>query len=130
LPQNGPPFYNKHDTEKRRSNQVGRDYITSGTPNPSSRPRRRGSHRQKNRKTPKSVQLGLALVLRRELRARLEAKGWQLEWDDAFRDLDNLLELGVTVGAEGYLIRSEIKGHAGNVAQAAGVVLPPSIRPC
>ena len=72
----------------------------------------------------------LALVLRKELQDRLEAKGWQLEWADIIRDLDNLLELEMTVGGKGYLIRSEIKGSAGKVAQAAGVALPPSIRPC
>ncbi len=72
----------------------------------------------------------LALVLRKELQDRLEAKGWQLEWADIIRDLDNLLELEMTVHGKGYLIRNEIKGSAGKVAQAAGVALPPSIRPC
>jgi len=72
----------------------------------------------------------LALVLRKELQDRLEAKGWQLEWADIIRALDNLLELEVTVSGKGYLIRSEIKGSVGKAAQAAGVALPPSIRPC
>jgi len=72
----------------------------------------------------------LALVLRKELQDRLEAKGWQLEWADIIRDLDNLLELEVRVSGKGYLIRNEIKGRVGQVAQAAGVALPPSIRPC
>jgi transposase len=71
----------------------------------------------------------LALVLRKELQDRLEAKGWHLEWADIIRDLDNLLELEVAVSGKGYLIRNEIKGNAGKVAQAAGVALPPSIRP-
>ena len=72
----------------------------------------------------------LALVLRKELQDRLEAKGWQLEWADIIRDLDNLLELEVTVSGKGDLIRGEIKGSVGKAAQAAGVALPPSIRPC
>jgi transposase len=72
----------------------------------------------------------LALVLRKELQDRLEAKGWQFEWADIIRDLDNLLELEVTVSGKGYVVRNEIKGGAGKVAQAAGVALPPSIRPC
>ena len=72
----------------------------------------------------------LALVSRKELQDRLEAKGWQLEWADIIRDLDNLLELEVRVSGNGYLIRNEIKGRVGKVAQAAGAVLPPSIRHC
>ena len=72
----------------------------------------------------------LALVLRKELQDRLEAKGWRLEWADIIRDLDNLLELEVTVSGKGYLIRNEIKGSVAKVAQAAGAALPPSIRAC
>jgi transposase len=72
----------------------------------------------------------LALVLRKELQDRLEAKGWRLEWADVIRDLDNLLELEVTVGGKGYLIRNEVQGTAGKAAQAAGTALPPALRPC
>lgn len=60
----------------------------------------------------------------------LEAKGWQLEWADIIRDLDNLLELQVKVSGKGYLMRNEITGTVGKTAQVAGVALPPSIRPC
>jgi len=72
----------------------------------------------------------LALILRKELQDRLEVKGRRLEWADIIRDLDNLLELEVTVSGNGYLIRNEIQGSVGKVAQAAGLALPASIRPC
>ena len=72
----------------------------------------------------------LALVLRKELQGRLEAKGWWLQWADIICDLDNLLELEVTVNGKGYIIRNETKGTVGKVAQAAGVALPPTIRQC
>jgi len=72
----------------------------------------------------------LALVLRKELQDRLEAKGWQLEWADIVGDLSNLHETEVAVASKGYIIRSETRGTVGKVAQAAGVALPPVLRPC
>ena len=72
----------------------------------------------------------LALLLRKRLQDRLEEKGWRLEWADVIRDLAELVEMEVSVGGKGYVIRSETVGVAGKVAQAAGVALPPTIRPC
>ncbi len=72
----------------------------------------------------------LALVLRKELQDRLEAKGWHLEWADIVGDLGNLHETEIAVADKGYVIRSETKGPIGKVAQAAGVALPPVLRPC
>jgi len=72
----------------------------------------------------------LALVLRKELQDRLERKGWRLEWNDIIRDLDNLLEMEVSIAGKGYLLRSESRGTVGKVAQACGVALPPALRPC
>ena len=46
------------------------------------------------------------------------------------RDLDNLIEMAVSVEGKGYVIRSETRGVAGKVAQACGVALPPTLRPC
>lgn len=72
----------------------------------------------------------LALVLRKELQDRLERRGWRLEWNDIIRDLDNLLEMEVSINGKGYIIRSESKGTLGKVAKACGVALPPTLRSC
>jgi transposase len=86
----------------------------------------------------------LALLLRKELQDRLDrsrfrralssrglpndSKGWRLSWSDVIRDLDNLIEMEVTLDRKGYIIRSETKGTVGKTAQACGVALPPTIR--
>jgi len=72
----------------------------------------------------------LGLVLRKELQDRLERKGWHLEWNDVIRDLDNQVEMEITVEGKGYRIRSETKGTTGKVAQACGVALPPTLQRC
>ena len=70
----------------------------------------------------------LALILRKELQDRLEEKGWRLEWADIIRDLDNLLELEITINNKSYIIRNETKGTVGKVAQVCGAALPPTLR--
>ena len=72
----------------------------------------------------------LALLLRKRLEDLLEQKGWRLEWADVIRDVEELVEMEISVGGKGYVIRSETVGVAGKVAQAAGVALPPTLRPC
>jgi transposase len=72
----------------------------------------------------------LALVLRKELEDRLAAQEWKLAWADVIRDLDNLLEMEVTIAGKGYVFRSEAKGTTGKVFQACRVALPPVLRPC
>jgi transposase len=72
----------------------------------------------------------LALVLRKELEDRLASKEWKLEWADVIRDLDNLLEMEVSITGKGYVFRSEAKGTTSKVFQACGVALPPVLRPC
>jgi len=72
----------------------------------------------------------LALLLRKRLQDRLEEKGWTLEWADVIRDLEELVEMEISVQGKGYVIRSETHGVAGKVAQACGVALPPTLRPC
>ena len=72
----------------------------------------------------------LALVVRKELQDRIEAKSWQLEWCDIIHDLDNLLEIEIRVENKGYIVPSETKSATGKTAQAVGVVLPPVLRPC
>jgi hypothetical protein len=71
----------------------------------------------------------LALVLRKELEDRLAARHWKLEWHDVVHDLDRLEEVTLTVDEKGYVLRTEPKGTVGKVFQAAGVALPPVIRP-
>lgn len=71
----------------------------------------------------------LALVLRKELEDRLAARNWQLEWDNVVQDLDRLEELTLTLGEKGYVLRTDPKGTVSKVFQAAGVALPPVIRP-
>jgi hypothetical protein len=72
----------------------------------------------------------LALLLRRELEDRLGRKGWKLEWANLIRDLDNLVEMEVTIGGKGYVFRGQTPGEAGKVFQACSVALPPMLRPC
>jgi len=72
----------------------------------------------------------LALLLRKRLQDHLEEKGWHLEWADVIRDVEELVEMEISVQGKGYVIRSETQGVAGKVAQAAGVALPPTLRPC
>ena len=71
----------------------------------------------------------LALVVRQELERRLEQHGWAFEWADIVRDLDHLDETTITVTEKPYVIRSEIKGTLGKVFPAAGVAIPPALRP-
>lgn len=72
----------------------------------------------------------LALLLRKRLEDRLAERGWRLEWADVIRDVAELVETQISVQGKGYIIRSETMGVAGKVAQAAGVALPPTLRPC
>jgi hypothetical protein len=71
----------------------------------------------------------LALVLRKELQDRLEAKGWSLEWGDVIRDLDRLQEVEMSLEGKKWVVRTETKGTVGKVFQACGVALPPVLRP-
>ena len=70
----------------------------------------------------------LALLLRKELQDRLAAKGWRLEWAEIIRDLDNLVEIEVTINDHNYLLRSSSAGTVSKVFQACGLALPPLVR--
>lgn len=70
----------------------------------------------------------LALVLMKELQARLEAKGSRPEWRDVIRDLNRLEEVEVAHEGKKFLLRSESRGVCGKVFQAAGVALPRTVR--
>ena len=70
----------------------------------------------------------LALMLLKELQLRIQAKGWKLEWNDIRRDLEALIEVAVTDGAETYHLRTKLQGVCGKVFQAAGAAIPSSVR--
>ena len=71
----------------------------------------------------------LALVLMDELKRRLAGQGLKLEWDVIRQDLQALDQIEVREGERWYLLRSPLQGVAGKVLQAAGVAVPPSVRP-
>ena len=70
----------------------------------------------------------LALVLRQELQARLEARGHHFEWADVVRDLERVQYVEVAQGGRHYLLRSELQGTAGHVFQSVGVAVPPTVQ--
>jgi transposase len=70
----------------------------------------------------------LALVLRHELQARLESRGYKLEWGDVISDLDRLQLVEVEQDGKRFLLRSEAQGTCGKVFQAVGVALPPIVQ--
>jgi len=70
----------------------------------------------------------LALVLRQELQARLEARGRHLEWADVLRDLERVQYVEVEHEARRFLLRSELQGTAGWALRAAGVAAPPTVQ--
>jgi len=70
----------------------------------------------------------LALVLRRALQERLEAKESSCEWADIKLDLDNLTEVELEHGGKRFILRSQPRGTCSTVFRAAGVALPPNIR--
>jgi hypothetical protein len=71
----------------------------------------------------------LALVLVDEMKRRLAARGWHLEWNDIRYDLEALTEVEVRDGGDTYLLRTPVQGAAGKVLQAVGVAIPPTVRP-
>ncbi len=70
----------------------------------------------------------LALVLVHELKERLKAKGFDIEWSGILRDLEALCEVEVLDGDQTYLLRTEQRGACGKVLQAAGAAIPPPVR--
>jgi hypothetical protein len=70
----------------------------------------------------------LALILRKELEKRLQAKGHNFEWSDIRQDLESLQEVEISSGNKRTSVRTECKGVCGKVFQAVGVAIPPVIR--
>lgn len=72
----------------------------------------------------------LALVMRKALQDRLEAKGHtDLEWAQILDDLHGLQEIELTVQGKAYRLRTETKGTIAAVFNTCGVALPPTLRP-
>ena len=71
----------------------------------------------------------LALVLRKALQDRLDAKGHELEWAHIVDDLHGLQEIELTVQGKAYRLRTETKGTIAAVFSACGVGLPPTLHP-
>jgi len=71
----------------------------------------------------------LALVLLKELQARLEQRGWVCEWERLKADLEALQEVTVRTAARPFVIRTQTRGDAGRALQAAAVALGPVVRP-
>ncbi len=70
----------------------------------------------------------LALVLRRALQDRLDAKDCSLEWADIMLSLNGLTETEIDHESKRFILRSDPKGPCTRVFQAAAIALPPSIR--
>jgi hypothetical protein len=70
----------------------------------------------------------LALILRQELQARLDARGHEFEWADVIGDLDRLQLVEVEQDGKRFLLRSEVQGTCGKVFQTVGVALPPTVQ--
>lgn len=70
----------------------------------------------------------LALVLRKALKDRLEAKGYSFEWADILLDLNALTEVEVSHNGKRFLLRSQPRGSCSGVFRAVGVALPQTVR--
>lgn len=70
----------------------------------------------------------LALVLLKELQARIDGRGWQVEWQRLRDDLNGLEEITVRTRGRTFVIRSQTQGDAGKAIQAAGVALGSVVR--
>lgn len=71
----------------------------------------------------------LALHLAAFLRRKLARAGLKLPWDEVIRDLSQVRAIVVELAGERYLMRSPLKGCAGQVFAAAGVRVPPLAQP-
>ncbi len=70
----------------------------------------------------------LALLLRKELDARLEKAELDLEWADVKQDLTDLHDITIDDNGKRLTIRSECLGCCGKIFKAVGVAIPPTIR--
>ena len=71
----------------------------------------------------------LALVLRAELDRRIAALGRDGSWPEILADLDSLTETEIDHDDKRFLVRSSPRPAASLALRAAGVALPPTVRP-
>ena len=71
----------------------------------------------------------LALVLKKTLEDRIAALGRTSSWPDILADLDSLTETEIEHDGKGFVARSAPRPAASLALRAAGVALPPTIRP-
>lgn len=70
----------------------------------------------------------LALVLRKELERRLNQAGHVFEWSAIKQDLKALQQVTIKEDGKHLAIRTECKGHSGDIFRAVKVALPATIR--
>jgi transposase len=70
----------------------------------------------------------LALVIRRLLHDRLDAKGFSFEWADILLSLDDLTETHLDHQGKRFILRSEARPTCTRIFQAVGVAMPPIVR--
>ena len=70
----------------------------------------------------------LALVVMKELQARMEAKGFTHEWEEIRRDLGALKEVEVEKDSEIFYLRTDLRGVCHDIFRACWVAIPPSVR--
>ena len=72
----------------------------------------------------------LALVLKQELQARMQAAGIEAEWADVIRDLGRLSETEVELQGKRFAVRTQAQGAVAQIVRCVGASLPPVIRQC
>jgi hypothetical protein len=70
----------------------------------------------------------LALVLLKELQQRMQARGFDYEWDRLRKNLEDLEEVRAEAVDRQVIMRTIPKGDAGHALQAVGVALGPALR--
>ena len=58
----------------------------------------------------------------------MEERGHEFEWADVIGDLDRLQVVEVEQDGKRFLLRTEAQGTCGQVFQAVGVALPPTVQ--
>jgi transposase len=71
----------------------------------------------------------LALHLAALLKRKLAQANLSPQWDEVIRDLSQMRAVVVELGGEKYLMRSPLKGSAGQVLGALGIKAPPLAQP-
>ena len=70
----------------------------------------------------------LALVVLKELEARLDERGKRYEWAMIRQDLKALQEVEVEMEGMAWYLRTDVHGMCNDVFKAAGVAVPPAVR--